>query len=92
MTTKHEIDWGSFAAFGGADFLLRLKEGRLHWFENSGDHWPMALADVPPADLDVPVLSQLALPAQLPLNGTLEPGPLEIVRLDASLGRGPLGQ
>ena len=34
---------------------------------------------------------QLA-PAQLPLGDALEPGPLEVVRLIAALGRGPLGQ
>jgi len=31
-------------------------------------------------------------PAQLSLGDALEPGSLEIVRLDASLGGGPLGQ
>jgi hypothetical protein len=42
-------------------------------------------------ELDVTVFGQLA-PAQLPLSDTLKPGPLEIVRLDAALGRGPLRQ
>ena len=49
------------------------------------------LAQVAPANLDIPVLSQLA-PAQLPLSDAFEPSPLEIVRLDAALGGGPLGQ
>jgi hypothetical protein len=49
------------------------------------------MSQVPPADLDIPVLSQLAL-AQLPLSSALEPGPLEVVRLDAPLRRGRLGQ
>jgi hypothetical protein len=47
------------------------------------------LARVSPADLDVPNLAQLA-PAQLPLCDALEPGPLEVVRLNAALGGGPL--
>jgi hypothetical protein len=45
------------------------------------------LTQIPPADLDIPVLGQLA-PAQLPPGDTLEPGPLGIVRLDAPLGMG----
>jgi hypothetical protein len=44
-----------------------------------------------PADLDIPILGQLT-PAQLPLGDALEPGPLEIISLDAPLGGGPLGQ
>src|SRR6516225_9293003 len=48
------------------------------------------LAQVSPADLDVPVLGQLP-PAQLPLSDALKPGPLEIISLDAPLGSGPLG-
>jgi hypothetical protein len=43
------------------------------------------LAQVPPADLHVPILGQLPA-AQLPLSDALEPRPLEIVRLDAALG------
>jgi hypothetical protein len=46
------------------------------------------LTQIPPADLDVPILAQL-LAAQLPLVDALEPGPLEIVGFDAPLGRGP---
>ena len=46
-------------------------------------------AQVPPADLDIPILGQLA-PSQLPLSNALEPGPLKVVRLDAALGSGPL--
>ena len=42
-----------------------------------------------PADLDIPILGQLT-PAQLPLGDALEPGPLEIISLDAPLGRGAL--
>ena len=49
------------------------------------------LLEVPPADLDVPILRQQA-PAQLPLSDALEPGPPEIVRLDAALGGGPFGK
>src|SRR5262245_47861494 len=41
-------------------------------------------AEVAPADLHVPILGQLA-PAQLPLGDALEPGALEVVRLDAAL-------
>ena len=47
------------------------------------------LAQVPPADLDIPIFGQLAA-AQLPLGDALEPGPLEIVRLEAALGSRPL--
>jgi len=50
-----------------------------------------AQAQVPPADLDIPVLGQLA-PAKLPLGDALEPGPPEVVRLDVPLAGGPLGQ
>ena len=49
------------------------------------------LAQVPPADLHVPVVGQLAL-AQLPLGDALEPRPPKVVRLDAALGGGPLRQ
>jgi hypothetical protein len=45
---------------------------------------------IPPADLDIPVLGQLA-PAQLPFGDALEPGPLEIISLDAPLGLGRSG-
>jgi hypothetical protein len=38
-------------------------------------------AQIPPADLNIPVLGQLA-PAQLPLSDALEPGPLEVVGFD----------
>jgi len=48
-------------------------------------------AQVPPADLDIPILGQLA-PSQLPLGDALEPGPLEVVRLDAPLRGPPLRQ
>jgi hypothetical protein len=47
------------------------------------------LAQIAPADLDIPVLGQLA-PAQLPLRDALEPGSLKVVRLDAALGDRPL--
>ena len=46
-------------------------------------------AEIPPADLHGPILDQLAS-AQLPLGDALEPRPLEVVRLDAPLGRRPL--
>jgi len=49
------------------------------------------LAQVPPADLGIPVVGQTPA-AQLPLGDTLEPGSLEVVRLDAPLGGGPLGE
>ena len=39
---------------------------------------------VPPADLDIPILGQLA-PAKLPFGDALEPGPLKVVRVDAAL-------
>ena len=49
------------------------------------------LAQVPSADLDIPVLGQLA-PAQLPLGDALEPGPLKVERLDSPLrGAAPGG-
>jgi len=48
-------------------------------------------AQVSPADLDVPILGQLAS-AQLPLGHALEARPLKVVRLDAALGGGPLRQ
>jgi hypothetical protein len=47
------------------------------------------LAQVPPADLDIPVLGQLAA-AQLPLSDAIEPGSLEVVGLDAAFGGGRL--
>jgi hypothetical protein len=43
------------------------------------------------ADLHVPVLSQLTA-AQLSLRDALELGSLEVISLDTSLGRGPLGK
>jgi hypothetical protein len=46
---------------------------------------------IPPADLHVAVLGQLA-PVEFALGDALEPSSLEIVRLDAALGGGPLGQ
>jgi hypothetical protein len=49
-----------------------------------------ALAQVAPGDLYIPILGQLA-PAQLPLGDALEPGPLEVVGLDAPLGVGRSG-
>jgi hypothetical protein len=45
------------------------------------------LAQVPPADLYIPVLGQLP-PAQLPLGDALEPGSLEIVGFDGTFGVG----
>ena len=47
------------------------------------------LAQIPPADLHIPILGQLP-PAQLPLGDALEAGPLEEVCFDAPLGGGPL--
>jgi len=47
------------------------------------------LAQIPSADLDIPVPGQLA-PAQLPLSDALEPRSLKVVRLDAPLIGGPL--
>jgi hypothetical protein len=49
------------------------------------------LGQVPPANLDIPILGQLAA-TQLPLSDALEPGPLEVVCLDAPLRGGPLRQ
>ena len=49
------------------------------------------LAQVPPADLDIPILAQLA-PSRLPCGTAFEPGPLEVVRLDALLRGGPFRQ
>ena len=46
---------------------------------------------IPPTDLDVPILGQLAL-WQLPLGDALEPRPLKVVRLDSALGGRPLRQ
>jgi hypothetical protein len=48
------------------------------------DPHPANLAQVPPADLDAPVVSQLAAP-EFSLGNALEPGPLEVV--GASRGR-----
>jgi hypothetical protein len=48
------------------------------------------LAQVPPADLDIPSLAQLA-PSQLPLGDAREPRALKIVRLDAALRGGRSG-
>jgi hypothetical protein len=44
---------------------------------------------VAPADLDIPILGQLVA-TQLPLGDALEPGSLEVVRLDTALRGGPL--
>ena len=44
-------------------------------------------APVPPADLHIPILGQLAS-AQLPLGDALEPGPLEVVGFDTFPGGG----
>ena len=52
-------------------------------------HGPHLAPNTSPADLDIPILGQLAS-AQLPLGDALELGPLEIVGFDAPLGRGPL--
>ena len=54
---------------------------------NVGQH----LSQVPPADLYVTVLGQLA-PPELPLNDALEPGPLQIVRPTQSSGVGRSGR
>ena len=43
------------------------------------------LARVSPADLHMPILGQL-LPPQLPFGDPLEPGPPEVVRLNARQG------
>ena len=48
-----------------------------------------ASAEIPPVDLDIPILGQLS-PTDLPLGDALEPGPLEVVGFDALLGGGPL--
>jgi hypothetical protein len=45
------------------------------------------LAQIPPADLHIPGLGQLA-PTQLPLGDALKPGPLEVVCLNRPLGGG----
>jgi len=47
------------------------------------------LPQIPPADLDIPVLGHPA-PSQLPFGNALEPRPLEVVRLDAPLRSRPL--
>jgi hypothetical protein len=66
--------------------------GRLRRFEGgSGSVGSYHLAQIPPADLHIPVLGQPA-PAQLPLSDALEAGPLEIVGFDAPLGGGPIGR
>ena len=44
-----------------------------------------------PADLDIPIVGQLPS-AQLSLGNTLEPGPLEVVSLDARSGVGRSGR
>jgi hypothetical protein len=49
------------------------------------------LAQVPTADLNIPILGQLA-PSQLPLGDRFEPRPLEVVRFDAAFGGRPLRQ
>ena len=49
------------------------------------------LAQVPPANLDILILGQLA-PSQFPLDDALEPRPLEVVRFDAPLRGGVLRQ
>jgi hypothetical protein len=67
-----------YGRFGSASGDWRPVKGRL---------W--AFSQVPPADLDIPILSQLA-PAQLPLGDALELGSLEVVDLDAPLGQEPL--
>jgi hypothetical protein len=46
---------------------------------------PVALPQVPPANLDLAIIGQLAL-AQLALGGALEPGPLEVFGFGAPLG------
>ena len=50
----------------------------------AGEPWLLPLAQVPPADLDIPVLGQLP-PAQLPLGDAFEAGALEVVGFDAAL-------
>jgi hypothetical protein len=47
-----------------------------------------APAQIPSADLDVPVLGQLP-PTQFPLGYAIELGPMEVVGFDAPLGGGP---
>jgi len=46
----------------------------------------IALAQVTPGDLNVAIISQLS-PPQLPLGNPLETGPVEVIALNASLGR-----
>ena len=74
--------------WGAGSVILDLTNERLPTVDcgNPGEREPVTSAEVPPADLDVPVLGQLP-PAQLPLGDALEPGPLEVVSLDAPLGR-----
>jgi hypothetical protein len=49
------------------------------------------LAQVPPADLDIPIVGQLALP-EFSLGDALEPGSLEVLALNATVENGPLGR
>jgi hypothetical protein len=46
----------------------------------------LALAQVAAADLDIAVVSQLPA-TQLPLGDQLKPGPLQVIRLKAFIGR-----
>jgi hypothetical protein len=65
--------------------------GRLRPLGEAYELRLLTLAQIPSADLDIPVLGQLASPG-LPIGGALKPGPLEVVRLDALLEGGPLRQ
>jgi len=49
------------------------------------------LAQIPPADLDIPIIGQLALP-EFSLGDPLEAGSLEVVGFEAPLGVGRLDE
>jgi len=74
---------------GLADASPTAAEGRFQTLLTCRHGPTWHLAQVPPADLDIPILGQLA-PSQLPLGDALEPGSLEVVRFDAPLRGRPL--
>jgi hypothetical protein len=55
---------------------------RMH----AGRRAELAVSQIAPGDLDVAVLGQLPA-THLPLRDQFEPGPIEIIRFEASLGR-----
>ena len=57
----------------------------LRRFGEPNERRLLPLAQVAPADLDIPILSQLP-PSQFSLGDALEPRPLKVVRLNATRG------